>query len=205
MKAMKHVTAGCIASLLLTGAALTYAQDRESPQAAESTADVSKRFEDQYAILSRNNIFVRDRRPAPPPSQGPTTQQAPPAAPLPERDWVLIGVVFEDGRFRAYFENVRGQPTTRAVVGDRIADGLIDQVYLDAVAYQHNGQLIWVDIGQDLTGARPSGASASNSPDGSTAGTADDGAESAGENVDPSSLSLEERMRLRRQQEGGRP
>lgn len=202
---MKRLTASCIAGLLMTSGLIAWAQDEEPSQDAAPDAQA---FDNRYAILSQNNIFVRDRRPAPPQgTDAPTTQRAPTAPPVPEKDWLLIGVVFEDGQFRAYFENLKGQPTTRAVVGDPIATGFIDQVFLDAVAYQVSGQTLWVDIGEDLTGAAPSiaasSASTDETPTTQEASTAEPNDAPAGENADPSTLTLEEVMRRRRQQEGG--
>lgn len=212
MKLMKQITAGGFARLLavavLAGAVIALGQDTQRPQDPAPAPDPAETFEARYAVLTRNNIFVRDRRPAPPSSEGPTTREAPAAPPAPEKDWVLIGVVFEEGRFRAYFENLRGDPTTRAVVGDPIADGVIDEVFLDAIAYQANGERIWVDIGQDLTGAPPGGPSSTASADDSDDSDDDaiDGERSPIDvNADPSTLSIEEQMRIRRQQESGGP
>ena len=125
---------------------------------------------------------------------------------------MLIGVVFEDGRFRAWFENLRGQPTTRAVVGDPIANGIVEQVYLDAIAYLVDGEIIWVDIGQDLTGSTPRLPSGSSSADGSgNDADAPPGNQTRQNNASgpadasggDGNLSIEQRLRLRRQQESG--
>lgn len=163
-----------------------------SRQRGESDA-----FAGRYGVLLENNIFLRDRRPQRPPATSQATRPAPP--PRPEKDWVLVGVVFEEGAFRAYFENVRGSGVTRAVVGDPIATGAITGVYIDAVAYLLDGEVAWIEIGQDLTGEYVVIPGAAVRPT-TVPTTSAAGAPPAGA-PDPNALSIEERLRQRRLQE----
>ena len=159
--------------------------------------DENDAFSEQYAIVIENNIFLRDRRQRQAPTTA-TTQQEAPSDPL--KDWVLVGVVFEEGEFRAYFENLKQGGITRAVVGDAIASGSLGEVFLDAVGFTTADGLKWIEIGQDLTGQnalipqvqRPVVA-ATPPAQGASPGTAPNG----------STMSIEERLRQRRLQETG--
>lgn len=202
----------CIALMPLACMAFIAAAPQQDDDDADDRAEQPRReggysrqrdeadaFAGRYGVLLENNIFVRDRRPSRTPATSQATRPAPP--PRPEKDWVLVGVVFEEGAFRAYFENVRGSGVTRAVVGDPIASGAITEVYIDAVAYLLDGEVAWIEIGQDLTGeyveipgavVRPTTAPTTPATSATPAGA-----------PDPSALSIEERLRQRRLQESG--
>ncbi|HMO25042.1 MAG TPA: hypothetical protein PKB10_02125 [Tepidisphaeraceae bacterium] len=173
-------------------------------------------FDREYGVLSEQNMFHRERRRPSPPSTRPTTT-TPPAA--PERAFVLVGVVFEDGQVRAYIEDGNTGSIRRLTAGEAIARGTIAAIEIDAVAYEHNGDVRWIELGHDFTGALPQGVSAGPSPppapaaSGGANGTASTPAGAGGSTpapaagVDPNEpgISVEERMRRRRAaQQGGR-
>src|SRR2546428_7542362 len=70
-------------------------------------------YNDRYAVLSERNIFLRDRS-RPPPSEGPTTRATHP----PEQDFVLTGIVYESGGYRAYIEDVVNSNVMRISPGE---------------------------------------------------------------------------------------
>ena len=154
-------------------------------------------FAERYGALLDNNIFLRDRRPARQPTTGPTTREAPPAP--PEKSWMLVGVVFEDGGFHAYFENLQTSSVNRLTLGESIANGAISEVYIDAIAYAVEGQVSWIEIGQDLTGAFPEGLATPERP----AAASGSRTTAAPGQPNPNTLSIEERLRQRRLQESG--
>src|SRR5688572_29230758 len=156
-------------------------------------------FVARYGALLDNNIFLRDRRPPRQPTTGPTTRQA--APPPPEKSWMLVGVVFEEGSFHAYFENLQTSSVTRATLGESIANGAVAELYIDAIAYVADGQVSWIEIGQDLTGAFPEGLATPQRP----AAAASGGTRTPGApgQPNPNTLSIEERLRQRRLQETG--
>lgn len=175
------------------------AGDRPDEARDGKRQDESSAFADHYAGLLETNIFLRDRRPKQAePSGGATTRPQTAPAP-PETLWVLSGVVFEEGEFRAYFENVKTGEVVRAIPGDAIATGRITELYIDAIGYQGAGEIVWVEIGRDLTGAVPAALSGPAVADAAAPANAaqPDGAAKAGAG------SIEERLRQRRLQEKG--
>ena len=176
-----------IASGLLL-AAPSLAQDAGSEGASNtgsSDESVSERdqaelqrqaFESRYGALTSNNIFKRDRRPPPPP-QPPREQEPPPPPPPEETNWLLVGIVFEGGVPRAYFEHLKEKRLVIISAGDEVANGLLGQVFIDAVSYLgKEGEIIWVDVGDDLTGeAAKLPDSASRTSTASSSGTGEQG------------------------------
>ena len=164
--------------------------------------DENDAFSAQYAVVVENNIFLRDRQSRRTPATASTTQAAPPPDPL--KDFVLVGVVFEEGEFRAYFENLKGGGITRAVVGDALATGSLGEVFIDAIGFTTADGLKWIEIGQNLTGEyalipdaqRPAVAA------GAPGAPAAPGAQTSG-TPNTSNMSIEERLRQRRLQETG--
>jgi hypothetical protein len=140
-------------------------------------------FQEQYGVVVDNNIFRRDRsvRPEQPAAQAPAPEAA---APAPQQQVRLTGLVFEQGQYRAYFEDLTSGGVQRVVAGDTIAGGTIREISFDAVAFEANGQPRWVEIGQDLTGAV---AGAGSSAPAAATGT--------GEGASPA-LSGDDRLRL---------
>jgi hypothetical protein len=167
-----------------------------------------------YAVIAESNIFLKERRS----SRGgrderPTSRQYTP--PVPEKTFVLTGIVLED-EWRAYVEETAARTRFHRVgVGDQLGRGHVAAIEIDAIAYEYGGKITWVPIGKDLTGdAPPSTASAYVSSTGTNTTTAPttgpttgpaaaDTVTTAPLPIDPNNpnLSLEERMKLRRQME----
>jgi hypothetical protein len=178
---------------LLLGASFASAQSRRSSDLPE-----------EYNVIVDRNMFLRERqRPREPSTQPATTQRTETPPDVPERRFVLRGIVIEDGALRAYIENTRGG-VTRVSPGDAIATGHITEIAIDAVAYAWpDGDVKWVEIGQNLEGVRQSAPAPTASPPSSEPTTAGNGTSAAPApegTPNTANLSLEERMRLRRQQ-----
>jgi hypothetical protein len=160
-------------------------------------------FSERYGVLSERNIFVRDRsHPSTRPS--PTTQSSPRD---PERSVWLAGVALEAEGFRAYVENQNVGTVTRLAIGDSLARGKITAIEIDAVAYEANGQTTWIEIGNDFANhpvralSEPlAEVSATTTP---TTGPAAAGAPAgaASINLNDPNLTVEQKLKLRRQQE----
>jgi hypothetical protein len=151
-------------------------------------------YAERFAVIGNLNMFVRDRAPRPEASGGggATRPAQPPAS--PESVLVLRGVVLEGGGFRAYFENLQASEIVQVTAGDALARGHVVEISIDAVAFEHRGAVVWVKVGDNLVGAQVAAG-----PTGGSAGATT--APAAG--ADPSTLSIEERMRQRRMQRGG--
>ena len=160
-------------------------------------------FSEQYGILSEQNIFLRDRSRYTR-GQGATTSPStqPAAVPLsPEQSLVLTGIVFEDGEYRAYFENLQQPAIVRVAAGEAVARGQVAEIAIDAVAYEQEGQVTWIEIGKDLTGAIPAARSVSTIVTSSPTTATPTPAGSPGSSSGAPSSSIAEQMRLRRLQE----
>lgn len=149
-------------------------------------------------MLAERNIFLRDRsKPAPPPTSRPTVARA------PEQNYVLTGVVYEplEAEAFAFFEDIGAGTILRVRAGEKVARGTIQGIDINAVAYERDGKETIVSVGDDLTGARASVGSSSTT----TASSSGAGASTAtsAPAIDPNNpnLTLEERMKLRRQQQ----
>jgi hypothetical protein len=152
-------------------------------------------FERQYNVVIDNNIFLRERgRSTSRPSwtERPATQPATAPAPSEEQSYALTGVVFEGSDLRAYFENLRDNTIVRVEPGETIAGGRIVEIAVDAVAYESRGNLAWIEIGHDLTGAT---RVAATQPAAVT--------QPAGTQTDPRLQSVEEQMRARARRSRG--
>ena len=184
--------------VILIASAALLAQTRPATQPAprsEPARQVSRDFS-RYGVLIDNNIFLRERGrsagPSSPPRE-PTTRPAT-TAPSEEQSFALLGVVFEGDDFRAYFESLRDAAVVRVEPGDALARGRVVEMQPDAVAYESDGRVIWIEVGQDLTGSLSRSASATQ-PAGSATQPA-----STQASGDPATQSIEERMRQRRRQ-----
>lgn len=172
------------------------------PQTAGSSAAPASASEpdERYQVLVDQNIFMRQRgrRTSSPATTSPTSR---PAARTPEQSLVLTGVVFEDGEFRAYFEDLGKSSVVRVSNGDAIARGTVAAIMIDAVAYESDDGVRWIEFGQDLTGGSmpiaERGTTGTTEPNGSDQASADAGG------GDDASLSVEERMRRRSAQQRG--
>lgn len=191
-----------IAILILLMGAPAEAQFRRQRNAEPESDEMSG----EYSAVVENNIFLRNRgrRPAPPP---PTSRPVTP--PLTrEQTLILTGIVLEEGEFRAYFEDTRGNSIVRVAEGEAIASGTIAQIMIDAVAYETPDGFRWIDIGHDLTAslpnARAGGTSSTGSSGGSAATAGGTPASTSGSGSDtpatsdPALMSVEERLRQRR-------
>jgi hypothetical protein len=167
-------------------------RSRETQQAAPTTmAPAPQGYGDRYGVLETRNVFLRDRsRPASRPSNsssGPTTRRS------VEESLVLRGIAVEDGGIRAYVEDTNAGNTLRVSPGDKLAHGIVAAIEIDAIAYEHDGKEIWIEIGRDLTGKAAAApliaSSASTSPTTLPANV----------DLNDPSLTAEQRMRLRRQ------
>lgn len=190
-----------IAALILLMGAPAEAQFRRQ----RNPAPEPEELDGEYSAVVENNIFLRNRgrRPAPPPTSRPV---APPLT--REQTLILTGIVLEEGEFRAYFEDTRGNSIVRVAEGEALASGTIAQIMIDAVAYETPDGFRWIDIGHDLTAslpnARAGGTSSTTSSGGSAATAGGTPASTSGSGTetpatsDPAMMSVEERLRQRR-------
>jgi hypothetical protein len=167
-----------------------------SINAAAATTRQSDR--DRYAVLTDQNIFVKDRRslrrndrPA-----GERTQmtEIEKLRATPEANFVLTGVVFEDGDFRAFVEDTKASKVLRLSVGEAIARGRIAEIDIDTIAYESSGKTTIINVGTTLTGVPYSAFTAA------PGATPAPGAAPSSPLPDPNNpnLTIEERMKLRR-------
>lgn len=153
-------------------------------------------YRGRYGVLSEHNIFLRDRGRRRQPEQ-PTSR--PVYTPPPVEDsFVLRGVVWEDGAYRAYVESLAGGTVLKLGVGDAVAGGRVASIEMDAIEYEQVARKpARIEIGQTLSGGDAvfSRSSASSLPESTT--------QPSGPPIDPNNpnLTIEEKMRLRRMQE----
>jgi len=102
-------------------------------------------------VIFQHNIFVRDRRYAPP------VDRVAPAPRPPEELMALIGVVKEDdGVYQAYIEDNRQRPPAlhKLTLNQAIANGKITDVSMASIVYSVDGKPpVTVAVGANLTGA----------------------------------------------------
>ena len=154
-------------------------------------------FSAKYAVVAERNMFLRERvrRNADGANSRPASNGSSASQQTLEELLVLRGIVLEDDLFRAYFENSRTGEVVRVAAGDSLARGHVVDISIDALNFEAERGPVWINIGDNLvgahvasTGARPSGGPATSS---------------AGGTGDTGNLSVEERMRQRRQQSNG--
>lgn len=178
---------------------------RSSSSRSESTSGggtSSASYREQYDVLADHNFFLKDRRRV---TTAPVSTR--PAPKPPEEMFVLTGVVYEplEDKAFAYFEDLSAGKFVRVLTGDKLARGSIAAIDINAVAFERDGKQVPVLVGDDLTGKRAS-VSGSSSSSSSTSSSASGAPAPSAAPVDPNNpnLTLEERMRLRRQTEGRR-
>lgn len=195
-----------------------FSRDRFGSSSSSSSSS-SRRAElrERYPALADRNMFLRDRaRPQPmsrPSFTGPRDSRPP--AP-PEASYILTGVVLED-EYRAYVEDGARSRILRLGLGDTVARGRVVGIDLDGIAYERDGRITWVSMGQDFTGAlasaspfggrsSPSSSSPSSRSSDGPSTRPSDAAPAQPLPIDPNNpnLTFEERMRLRRQMEQAR-
>lgn len=115
-------------------------------------------FEKDYGVITDHNLFLRDlHKPRPPTTQRSdwrNGRENDVVREAPERNFVLRGIVIEDNELRAYVENTRTGQMLRMQPGEAVASGRIDEIVIDAVSYEANGQIVWIDVGHNLAGTR---------------------------------------------------
>lgn len=179
---------------LLVTISVVQAQNNRSPSRSE--------LPDEYQVIISRNMFIRERQQPREPSTQPVVNRPVETPPdIPERRFVLRGVVLEEEGIRAYFENASGQ-IMKISPGDAIATGYISQIMIDTVTYTlADGEVRQIEIGQNLEGTRVSAPMSRTSSAGTTStSTSGAGSGTAASGGEAGNLSLEERMRLRRQQ-----
>jgi len=162
---------------------------------AAETNPRSEKF-DKYSSISEHNIFLKDRTIKPVKATQPTT---PAVVRQPEESLVFRGAVLDPGGdgVRAYIEDVANGTMLRLGEGDAVARGRISDIGIDAIGYERNGEVVWIQMGSDLTGKLVYVVSEEGHA-GATTGPV--------EIIDPNrtDLTMEEKLKLRRQQEKGR-
>ncbi|HMB96344.1 MAG TPA: hypothetical protein VKK61_09920, partial [Tepidisphaeraceae bacterium] len=111
-------------------------------------------YRERYSVLAEHDIFLRDR------SHHVSRPTSRPAFATPEQAFVLTGIVFEDGEFHAYLEDLARSTSMILRVGDAVARGQIADIQMDAVEYQGPGGATWIEIGNNLSGGEVESVSA---------------------------------------------
>ena len=193
-----------VASALSAGTLVAADPPKTSPPAAKAPAPAAKPTtrqsdRERYAVLTEQNIFLKDRRTGRN-SGGPTSRTTQPLNAMdvvrqsPEAKFVVTGVVFEDGDFRAFIEDATAGKVLRLSVGDSIARGKITLIDIDTVVYEAEGKQSVINVGTTLAGVTPTALAAT------PGATPAPGAAPSAPLPDPNNpnLTIEERMRLRR-------
>jgi hypothetical protein len=187
-----------------------------SADAAAPQTQPAKVDRERYNVLTERNMFLRDRRR---PVYTPTSRPAYVSRPV-EETLILTGVVFEEGEYRAFFEDTQRSSVLTLRVGESVGRGVITQIQLDAIQYLSGDSQMWIDVGHTLTGSLPpapptrlyTNTTATATATGSTTRPATAGTDTTTAtpavttplpNPDDPNLSLEERMKLRRAQQLG--
>ena len=169
-------------------------RDRDSQSAYATTQPAPSGYNERYAILEQRNVFVRDRsRPTSRPVSSGSSSTQPTRRSL-EESLVVRGIAMEEYGYRAYVEDLNTGNTLRLSPGDALGRGQVAAVALDAIAYEHDGKKMWIDIGSDLTGKA---SIASVSSPYASAATTSPTTLPANVNLNDPSLTVEQRMRLR--------
>ena len=180
------------------------AADRPLDSPTRSTRSASpsattRQSDRDYAVLTEQNIFVKDRRSLRrgdrPSSDRNSNDPLREYRNQPEAFLVLTGVVFEDGDYRAFIEDTKVSKVLRLSVGDAIARGKITEIDIDTIAYESSGKTTIINVGTTLTGIPYSAFTAT--PGATPAST---GAAPSTPLPDPNNpnLTIEEKMKLRR-------
>jgi type II secretory pathway component PulC len=183
------------ATVLCTAA--VFAADTPKGSIPAATAPSRQNDRERYSVLTDQNIFLKDRRSR---RTATTSSERPPMTDLqrlretPEASFVLTGVVFEDGDYRAFIEDAKAGKVLRLSVGEPVARGKLTQIDIDTVAYESSGKTTVINVGTTLTGVP---YSAFTSAPGATPAP---GAAPSSPLPDPNNpnLTIEERMKLRR-------
>ena len=139
---------------------------------------------ERYQVLVQRNVFAKDRGRA-----REETRAA--AAPKPEADTVLTGILEKDGELIAFLENRKTKAVQLARKDDPVARGRIATISLNSIEYLCDGASVWVEVGKSLAG----GAAEPAKPE-ATGPRADSGS--------PETNAILERLRKKRQEEMNR-
>lgn len=145
-------------------------------------------YAERYSVIAECNIFLRQRsRSSSGGNRGGSASTQPSDARSTKRI-ALLGVTVDGEERRAFFESSERSGILRLGVGDAVGDGKIVRIELDGVEFQVGQVTRRVGLGQDLSGGVfvPSAATSDNA---------------SGAPASEAGLSLEERMKLRRQRE----
>ena len=208
---MKRLHLTSILALLAATLAPANAGAQTRPSEPPAPARRSQDFSERYAVLADKNIFVRNR---PPTRRGSSGQSAPAR---PEAMHVLTGITLQEGRHVAFIENTGTRSTQRLLPGESVAGGKVIGVTFDELEFEINGQRVKVRVGRNLLGDVATAPPPPAAP--AVAATGSNGAATAPAGAPPSanadagppppplpgdpSMSPEERLRLRRQQQMG--
>jgi hypothetical protein len=148
---------------------------------------------ERYTTVYEHNIFMK-QRPVKPATK-PAANAGGSSSRTTEESLVLRGIAYESTGFRAYVEDLNNGKELRLIPGDAVGRGHITEVDIDRIAYERNGEEKWIDVGCDFTGKEVVTVTETSADEGPTTGPV--------QTIDPNNpnLSLEERMKLRRQQE----
>ncbi|MFH0964385.1 MAG: hypothetical protein V2A58_10285, partial [Planctomycetota bacterium] len=124
----------------------------------------------------------------------------------PESAFVLRGVVVQGEEAIALVEDTRSGVTSRARVGDSVADGRISGITLDAIVYEKDGQSAEIALGRRL-GEAPSTQPSVEGSGGEALAGSEPARESTGSSgtTGEGALSILERLRQRRLKELEKP
>ena len=179
-----------VAAVVLTFLVASFALAADAP-----TTQSTRVTFDRYTVIAERNIFLKERS-SRRPSERSTSSTQPSRRPL-EESFVLVGIVREEGEWRAYVEETGRSSTRRLTAGDEVARGKVTRIDIDGIEYDAGEAPTWVAIGSNLMG-RWSGGSSGLSLS-STPAAADGPTTLPFDSNDPN-LTLEQRMRLRRLQ-----
>jgi hypothetical protein len=202
---MKIARTIAIGSTLLFGGVIAFAASNAAPTSAPTRLSYS-----DYSVVAEKNIFLRDR--SRPSSTSRSTRDSYSSTQRTqksiEEQLVLTGVVFEDGEFHAYVEDTSADKILKLASGDSVGHGRVGQIEIDAVLYQTTTKPpLWVDIGSDFTGksygafSDSSSSYSSSSASASAAPSTGPAASQPAINPNDPNLTVEQRMRLRAQQQ----
>ena len=185
--------------------------------AAEQKSPTTKPdFNSTYGVVSERNMFLRERRaPRPANTNRNTTPREDTNSPQArERQMVLRGVTIEDNELHAYLENTRDNQIVRVAPGDKLVNGTVVEIAIDAIAYSVDTKTAWIEVGQNLAGVHTAAGPGTDSnnrggdrngpPSQSAGGSSSGGTPAAPPTPLPAEGgSIEERMKARRAAERG--
>ena len=165
-----------------------------------------------YTVLLERSFFSKDGRSRSVPRSTTTVTTAPAVKPLtPEQATVFRGVLCPDDEYVAFIQNVQSDQVSVLKAGDEIAGGRIAAITLDTLNFATGGKVHEIRVGQNLAGetVAASTSSSGSTGSGSTAGFVGSGSTGATSSAqsrpsDPAQAAVEERLRQRRNSEGGR-